>query len=74
MSYLSLQDLGWSDFGDLSGRSAVIKPDEKGNVVRCRHVGIDTKGCMIYIENPDRFVAILGIRNIVVGERWKRPL
>ena len=73
MSYLSLQDIGWSDFGDWSALSAVIKLDEKGNVVRCHHVGIDAQGCMIYIENPDRFVAILGIRNIVVGERWKRP-
>ncbi len=61
-------DIGWSDVGDWSALDAVLSADENGNVVRARHVGIETDGCVIYAENPKRLVATVGLKDLVIVE------
>ncbi|MBI3261169.1 mannose-1-phosphate guanylyltransferase [Candidatus Berkelbacteria bacterium] len=57
-------DLGWSDIGSWSAVFDVMKPKKGENVVSGRHVGIDTKNCLIH--GADRLIATVGLENIVL--------
>lgn len=59
-------DIGWSDVGDWAALGAFLPQDADGNAVHARHLGIETKGCVIYAEDPDRLVATLGVEDLVI--------
>jgi mannose-1-phosphate guanylyltransferase len=61
-------DIGWSDVGDWSAMSNLFPKDESGNAVWAKHLGIDTENCVIYAEEPERLVATLGLRDLVIVE------
>ena len=61
-------DIGWSDAGDWSAVASLFPKDGSGNAVYAKHVGIDTKNCVIYTEDPGRLVATLGLRDLVIVE------
>jgi len=61
-------DIGWSDVGDWSAMASLFPQDESGNAVCATHVGIDTENCVIYAEDPERLVATLGLRDLVIVE------
>ncbi|MBC7220196.1 NTP transferase domain-containing protein [Candidatus Bipolaricaulota bacterium] len=59
-------EIGWSDLGDWSALGAVIPSDSQGNVVRARHVGVETEGSIVYADNPERLVATVGLKDLVI--------
>ncbi len=59
-------DIGWSDVGDWTALGALLPQDADGNSVHARQLGVETKGCVIYAEEPHRLVATLGVEGLVI--------
>lgn len=63
-------DFGWSDLGSWSVLFEVSPKSVNGNVflgeTGGKHVGIDTKDCLIYSD--DRLIATIGVSDLVVVE------
>ncbi len=57
---------GWSDIGNWGELVNVLPKDEQGNVVRGDHVGIDTRGCLVFATT--RTIATIGLQDMVVVE------
>jgi mannose-1-phosphate guanylyltransferase len=57
-------DLGWSDVGDWAALADTLPRDDIGNAVLGQHVGIDTRGSLIY--GNGRVIATIGLENFVV--------
>lgn len=58
-------DFGWQDVGHWRTVKEVLGRKGTENVVRGRHVGIDTKGSLIYVS-PGRLVATIGLNDFIV--------
>lgn len=61
-------DIGWSDVGDWAALGDLLPQDGDGNALHARHLGLETKGCVIYAEDPGRLVATLGVEDLVIVE------
>lgn len=57
-------DIGWSDLGTWSSLTSLLPKDPHGNVVRGRHLGIDTLDSLIF--GGDRLIATIGVRDLIV--------
>jgi len=57
-------DIGWSDLGTWSSLTSLLPKDLHGNVVRGRHLGIDTRDSLIF--GGDRLIATVGVRDLIV--------
>ena len=59
-------DIAWSDVGDWSRLAEVLAhtQGDDGNVVVGHHVGVDTKGSLIY--SPKRLIATIGLEDLIV--------
>jgi mannose-1-phosphate guanylyltransferase len=57
-------DLGWSDVGDWAALADTLPRDDIGNAVLGQHVGIDTRGSLIY--GNGRVIATIGLENFVI--------
>lgn len=58
-------DFGWNDVGSWDALGAVFPADEKGNIVKAEHIGVDTKECIIYGDDK-KLIATVGIYNAVI--------
>ena len=67
-------DFGWDDAGSWPALERLFEPDEEGNVVQgARHVGVDTRRCIVYLGDDavgaagrPRLVATLGVSDLVI--------
>ena len=59
-------DIGWNDVGSWQRLAEVLEAAGMGteNVVIGHHVGVDTKGALIY--SPDRLIATIGMDDVIV--------
>ena len=59
-------DIGWNDVGSWQRLAEVLSEagHESENIVIGHHLGIDTKGALIY--SPDRLIATIGLDDIIV--------
>lgn len=57
-------DIGWDDVGSWDSFSRHMAKDERSNAVVGRHLGVDTKNCIIY--SGRQVVATLGLEDITV--------
>ena len=59
-------DIGWNDVGSWQRLAEVLEAAGVGgeNVVIGHHLGVDTKGALIY--SPDRLIATIGMEDIIV--------
>jgi len=57
-------EIGWDDLGSWDSFSKYMPKDGAGNRVRGRHIGIDTKDCIVYSDR--QFVGTIGISGITV--------
>ena len=57
-------DIGWSDLGTWGSVMRLLPRDSDGNVVRGRHLGLDTRGSLIF--GGDRLIATVGVRDLIV--------
>jgi len=56
---------GWDDLGDWNAIERLLKGDQP-NVELAKHVGLDTKGAILYAENPEDVIVTIGLEDIVV--------
>jgi mannose-1-phosphate guanylyltransferase len=56
----------WSDIGSWKELYEALEPDAAGNVVRGQHVGVDTKGSLIF--GGKRLIGTVGLEDLVVVE------
>jgi mannose-1-phosphate guanylyltransferase len=61
-------DFGWDDVGSWRAVERYGHRDGAGNSVLGRHVGIDTRGCIIVGKHKERLIATLGVENLVIVE------
>ena len=54
----------WDDVGSWLAVDRLNPRDEDGNVVRGRHVGVDTRNCIVI--SRDHLVATVGIEDMIV--------
>lgn len=58
-------DIGWNDVGSWDRLAEVLSTQhEAENIVVGQHIGVDTKGALIY--SPHRLIATIGLEDIVV--------
>ncbi len=58
-------DIAWSDVGDWSALQELLPADGEGNVVRGRHLGVETRSCLIF-NGSGRLVTTVGVRDLIV--------
>lgn len=58
-------DIGWSDVGDWHTLAELAGAGADANVEQADHVGVDTRGTLIYSDN-DRLIATVGLEDFVV--------
>lgn len=59
-------DYDWDDLGCWNALERVMALDEAGNVVQGRHIGVDTRRCIIY--SPQKTVTTLGVSDLIIVE------
>jgi len=59
-------DFGWTDAGSWNALWEMFNKDEDGNAVRGRFIGVDSSNSFVY--SPDKLVALVGVKDIVVVE------
>jgi len=59
-------DFGWNDIGTWDALGAIFPPDEQGNIVKCNHVGIDTRNSIIY--SNCRLITTIGIEDLIIAD------
>lgn len=57
-------ELSWHDVGSWRSLGEMLAGDEAGNVCVGPNINIDSHGCVIY--SPDKLVATIGLRDIVI--------
>jgi mannose-1-phosphate guanylyltransferase len=60
-------DLGWSDVGSWDSLFEVLPSDEYGNIVLGgQHIGLDSSGSLIYVNNGSRIMVTIGVSDLVL--------
>jgi mannose-1-phosphate guanylyltransferase len=59
-------EMGWSDIGSWASLVDLLPPDGEGNVIVGSHLGLETRGSLIY--SPKRLVATIGVEDLIVVE------
>lgn len=59
-------DFGWNDVGSWDALGTIFPTDENGNIVKARHIGLNTKNSIIY--SGDRLVATIGLNNLIIAD------
>jgi len=62
--YVLKGEFDWNDVGSWEEIYKISSHDENNNVIIGNHFTKDTKGCLI--DSPDRFVATLGVENLII--------
>lgn len=56
---------GWDDLGDWNAMERLLKGD-KPNVELAKHVGLDTKGALLYASDDEEVIVTIGLEDVVV--------
>jgi len=59
-------DFGWNDVGSWDALGGIFSPDNDGNIVKAKHIGVETKNSIIF--GNDRLIATIGIDNLIIAE------
>jgi mannose-1-phosphate guanylyltransferase len=57
-------DLGWSDIGDWKALKDILSKS-KDNLIKGKHFGIKTSGCLIY-GPKDKLITTIGLKNFII--------
>ena len=66
-------EFDWDDLGDWSALERLLGGDG-GNVELARHVGMDTRGAIIYATSDDEVIVTLGVKDVVIVRDGKVTL
>lgn len=58
--------VGWSDVGHWDALGELMEPDEAGNAVRGRQLGVDSSGCVVVNTDEKHLVATVGVDDLVI--------
>jgi mannose-1-phosphate guanylyltransferase len=58
-------ELGWSDIGTWESLFDELAESKSANLVRGKHMGIETEGTIIY-GNPQKLIATVGVKDLVI--------
>jgi len=61
-------DVGWNDVGSWAALDSVFERGENGNIIQAKHMGMDTKGSVIFSSDDHKMIATIGLENIVIVE------
>ena len=64
--YTLVGDFGWNDIGSWSAIYDISAKDSSGNALRGDVIAVESENCMVY--SPDKLIAIVGLKDIVVVE------
>jgi mannose-1-phosphate guanylyltransferase len=59
-------DVDWLDVGSWPALASTLETDEQGNAVRGLSVVVDGAGNIVFSDDPDHLVALVGVRDCVV--------
>ncbi|MGA1825577.1 MAG: mannose-1-phosphate guanylyltransferase [bacterium] len=59
-------DIGWNDVGSWTALDQISDHDNYNNIVRGRHIPIDTHNSIIESVNENKLVATIGIDNVII--------
>ncbi|MUL37402.1 mannose-1-phosphate guanylyltransferase [Gloeocapsopsis dulcis] len=65
IAYVLPVDFGWDDLGDWNAIERLLKKDAL-NVELASHVGLDTKGTLLYATSDDDVIVTIGLEDVVV--------
>jgi mannose-1-phosphate guanylyltransferase len=67
VAVIPAKDLGWSDVGSWDSLFDVLPNDSNGNIVMGgQHVGLDTSGSLVYVDQEHRLIVTIGVNDLVV--------
>jgi mannose-1-phosphate guanylyltransferase len=58
-------ELEWSDVGTWESIFAELAKSESANLIKAKHIGIDTQGSLIYSEGK-KLIATIGIKGLAI--------
>ena len=64
-TYVLNANFGWDDLGDWNSLERLTN-EAKANIEHCKHIGIDTKGSIIYASDKNELIATIGLKNLVI--------
>ena len=65
LAYVLPANFGWDDLGDWNAIERLLKGDRE-NVALAKHVGLDTKGAILYASDESEAIVTIGLEDIVV--------
>ncbi len=65
LAYVLPASFGWDDLGDWNAIERLLKGDAL-NVELAKHVGMDTKGAILYANGDDEVIVTIGLEDVVV--------
>ncbi|VEP12550.1 Mannose-1-phosphate guanylyltransferase [Hyella patelloides LEGE 07179] len=66
-------NFGWDDLGDWNGVERLLKKD-RDNVELATHIGLDSKGTVLYASDEDEVIVTIGLEDVVVVRDGKVTL
>ncbi len=66
LAYVLPVEFGWDDLGDWNAIERLLKKEDSPNVELATHVGLDTKGAIVYASNPEEVIVTIGLDDIVI--------
>ena len=72
-AYVMPVSFGWDDLGDWNAIERLLKGDA-ANVELAQHVGMDSKGSILYASDPDEVIVTIGLEDVVVVRDGKATL
>jgi mannose-1-phosphate guanylyltransferase len=66
LAYVLPVEFGWDDLGDWNAIERLLKKEDSPNVELATHVGLDTKGAIVYASSPDEVIVTIGLDDIVI--------
>jgi mannose-1-phosphate guanylyltransferase len=66
LAYVLPVDFGWDDLGDWNAIERLLKTEDNPNVEIGNHVGLDTKGTLVYSESEDDVIVTIGLEDVVI--------
>ncbi|MGK7905104.1 MAG: mannose-1-phosphate guanylyltransferase [Hormoscilla sp.] len=73
LAYVLPADFGWDDLGDWNALSRLLQGD-KQNLELANHVGMDSKGAILYDADEDGVIVTIGMSDVVVVRDGKVTL
>ncbi len=65
LAYVIPASFAWDDLGDWNAIERLLKGDAK-NLELAQHIGLDTKGAILYATDSDELIVTIGLEDVVV--------